>query len=89
MNWAAVILAFIGGLAISFVNFIIMRIMLKKGAEGAGAMSVRTVVMAGFFVALFFIAKALEIELIPFLIAGAIGATIGLVVFSVVMTRKP
>lgn len=88
MNWLAIILAFVGGLAVSFLNFVIMRLMLKKGTEGAGAMSVRTVVMAGFFVALFFIARALDLNLTQVLISGAVGATIGLVVFSVISTKK-
>ena len=88
MNWLPLILAGIAGLLVSFINCIILRSMLKR-KKTSGMNVVRTGITAVFMLALYFIGRALSLDVIKFIIAGAIGETIGLIAFSVLLTKKP
>ncbi|MCR5808990.1 MAG: hypothetical protein K6G56_05455 [Clostridiales bacterium] len=82
------VLAFAGGVFTGYINFLITRAALKREASGYAVMPARTLVTAGFITALYFTGRALGLKLAPFLIAGAAGATMGLIVFTLLLTRN-
>lgn len=79
--------AFICGVLAGYINFLITRAALKREA-GFAVMPLRTLVTAGFITALYFTGRALGLKLAPFLIAGALGLTLGLIVFTAVLMRR-
>lgn len=80
--------AFICGVLAGYINFLITRAALKREASGYAVMPARTLVTAGFITALYFTGRALGLKLAPFLIAGALGLTLGLIVFTAVLMRR-
>ncbi|MBO4849021.1 MAG: hypothetical protein J5586_07715 [Clostridia bacterium] len=74
--------AFVGGALISYLNSLITRAALKKGAGMVYMMPVRTLIAAGFLAALYFISVKAGFDPVSTLIAGAVGHTAGLVFFT-------
>lgn len=77
--------AFIAGVGVSYVNYLIAKAAMKKG--GFGLMPLRTLILAAFAAALYFTGKALACGPAPLIIGGAAGATAGLIVFTALLVR--
>lgn len=81
-------IAFAAGLLASFIDFLVSRATMKKESAKYYATPVRTVIACVFVAGLYIAAKLLGIERLPFLISGVIGATIGLVVFTILLLKS-
>ena len=87
MNWLPYIIAGAAGLLVSFVNFLILREMLKRN-KISGMNYVRTGITVVFVLALYFIGKASGLDTLKFIFAGAVGETVGLIAFSILLTKR-
>lgn len=80
-------IAFLAGLLASFTDYIVSRATMKKDSAKYYAAPVRTVIACVFVAGLYIAAKLLGIERLPFLLSGVAGATIGLIVFTVLLLK--
>ncbi len=81
-------LAFAAGLLASFVDYLVSRATVKKDSAKYYATPIRTAIACVFVAGLYIAAKFLGVERLPFLISGAVGATIGLVAFTVLLLKS-
>ena len=81
--------AFVGGALISWVNFLLLRQLMKsKGDTGIGLASpVRTIVSVAYLLILYLIGKRTELNAAALLIGGALGLTVTLFLFTLRLTR--
>lgn len=82
------VLAFLGGVLAEFANFIITRAALGKKSGVYMILPLRTLIAGGFIAAIYFIGMALKLDMTVFMISGALGATVGLIVFTLMLIRK-
>ena len=80
--------AFLCGVLAEAVNYFITRAALDKKSGAAAVIPVRTLVAALFLASLYYIGKGRKLDLVPFMIAGAVGATAGLAVFTLLLMKK-
>lgn len=80
-------IAFAAGLLASFVDYLVSRATMHKDSAKYYATPLRTIIACVFVAALYIIGNALKIKLVPFLISGAVGATVGLIVFTILLMR--
>ena len=83
-----IFVAFAVGIAAEFINYLITRSTLKKKKEKALIVSFRAFVSSAVLILLYFSAGALNINAAKCVISYAIGATIGLVVFTFLLIRE-
>ncbi|MBO4385377.1 MAG: hypothetical protein J5854_08195 [Clostridia bacterium] len=81
------VIAFSGGALAEFVNYLITRSALGKKSGVYMILPLRTLVAGGCLAAIYFIGRALKLDLTVFMIAGALGATAGLIVFTLLLIR--
>ena len=81
-------LAFAGGVLIEFINYVITGFALKKGTGAAFILPLRILIAAGFIAALYFIGAACGLDTTVFMAAGALGATAGLILFTLLLRKK-
>ena len=81
-------LAFSGGVLAEFVNYLITRSALGKKSGVYMILPLRTLVAGAFVAALYFIGKALDLNVTVFMIAGALGATAGLIAFTLMLAKN-
>ena len=81
--------AFIGGALISWVNFLLLRRMMKdKGDTGiALASPLRTILSAAYLVLLYFLGKRTDLSPGALLIGGALGLTVTLGLLTLRLSR--
>jgi hypothetical protein len=82
--------AFVGGAAISWVNYLLLRFLLKKkGNAGIGLVSpLRTILSVAYLLILFLIGKKAGLNTTALLIGGALGLTVMLTFFTYRLTRR-
>ncbi len=82
--------AFAGGALISWVNFLLLRrVMKSKGAEGIGmAAPARMLMSAAYFLILYLIGRHTDLNLFALLIGGALGLTAALALFTGLLSRE-
>ena len=80
-------IAFAAGLLAAFVDYLVSRATAKKNSAKYYATPVRTLIACVFVAGLYVAAKLLGIDRLPFLISGAVGATVGLIVFTILLVR--
>ncbi len=83
------IAAFAGGAAVSWVNYLLLRFLLKKkGEAGIGMVSpLRTILSVAYLLILFLIGKKTGLNTTALLIGGALGLTVMLTFFTFRLTR--
>lgn len=81
-------LAFAGGMLMEFINYIITGSALEREAGAMFILPLRTLIAAGFIAALYFIGKALGLDPAVFMTGGALGATAGLILFTLLLKKK-
>ena len=82
------VLAFILGLGVSFLNYIVTGAALKNGTRGMGIMPLRTLITAAFIAGVYFGGRALDVNTAALLIGAAAGLTVGLTVSTFVLMRN-
>ena len=84
------IAAFVGGAAVSWVNYLLLRFLLKKkGEAGIGMVSpLRTILSVAYLLILFLIGKKTGLNTTALLIGGALGLTVMLTFFTFRLTRS-
>lgn len=84
------IAAFVGGAAVSWVNYLLLRFLLKKkGEAGIGMVSpLRTILSVAYLLILFLIGKKTGLNTTVLLIGGALGLTVMLTFFTFRLTRS-
>ncbi len=87
-GYLPVIAAFVLGVLAEYVNYLITRKALAGRGNAHAIIPLRTLVTGGFIALLFLCGRAFGLELGPLLIAGAAGATAGLIVFTLILLRK-
>ena len=82
--------AFIGGALVSWVNFLLLRMLIKnRGNTGIGLISpIRTILSIVYLVILYWIGKHTELNLTALLIGGALGLTVMLTFFTLRLTKE-
>ncbi len=82
--------AFIGGCAVSWVNFLFLRRLMKsKGDTGAALASpIRMILSAAYLVLLYLIGKNTALSLTALLVGGALGLTAALAFFTIRLSRN-
>lgn len=91
MEWFLIwIAAFVGGLLISFANYLLLRrLIASRGDTGVSLASpIRAILSAAYLVLLYFIGKRTELSSGPLLIGGALGLTVGLFYFTARLTQE-
>ena len=81
-------LAFAGGMLTEFINYLITRAALKRETGLNFILPIRTIIAACFIAALYFIGKGAGVDIAVLLIAGALGATAGLVLFTLMLKKN-
>ena len=81
--------AFAGGVLVSWLNYLVMKAILRRGGGAASASPLRTLVTVVFFVLLYLIGGKTGIPQIPLLVGGALGLTAGLAYFTRLLIRRP
>ena len=79
--------AFICGVAVEFVNFLITRSALEKKSLAA-IFPLRSLVAAAFLAALYFASRALGLNVTACMIAGVVGASAALAAFTALLIRS-
>lgn len=79
--------AFACGVLAAYINQLITRSVLKGGRVGFAA-AFRALVTSVFMAILFLIGAKTELDLYALLIGGALGATCGMILFTVLMLNK-
>ena len=82
--------AFIGGCAVSWVNFLLLRRLMKgRGETGAALASpIRMILSAAYLVLLYLIGKNTAFSLTALLVGGALGLTAALAFFTLRLARS-
>ena len=80
--------AFLCGVLAEAVNYYITRAALDKKSGAAAIFPVRPLVAALFLASLYYVGKGRKLDVMPFMIAGVLGATAGLAVFTFLLMRK-
>ena len=82
--------AFVGGAAVSWVNYLLLRFLLKKkGEAGIGLVSpLRTILSVAYLLILFLLGKKVGLNTTVLLIGGALGLTVMLTFFTYRLTRR-
>ena len=84
-EYLPLLIPFFGGIAVETANFFITRAVLKKQGGATAALALRSLLAAGYLIAVYFIAKALTPDPGRYLIAAAVGASVGLLVFTILL----
>lgn len=82
------LLPFLGGIAIETANFFITRAVLSRQNGAPIAVPLRALLAGGYMVAVYFIARALTPDPGKYLIAAAVGASVGLLIFTILLMRS-
>lgn len=82
-RWIPALAAFALGVLTAYVNSRITKAALNKGKNPAAILPLRTLVSAGFIIIVFLISEKLKLDITYTLIGAALGATLGLIVFTV------
>ena len=77
--------AFIAGFAVEYANYAITRSALKKDRDMVTVFPLRTIITAAFFAILYFASRAIVKNVTVCMIAAALGATAGLVIFTMLL----
>ena len=80
--------ALIGGLAVAFSDYLLMKKAVDRPEKMSLFLILRTLLAAVFVAALYFIAAAAGLKLIPFMISGAVGLTIGLAITTFILMKR-
>ena len=82
--------AFAGGALVSWVNFLLLRLLLKrKGESGISLVSpVRTVLSIAYLLVLYLVGKRTGLNSTALLIGGGLGLTVLLTYFTFRLTRE-
>ena len=80
--------AFAAGFAVECANYLITRAALRKNKNASALFPLRTLITAAFLAALYFASKALTDDASACLIAGAVGATAGLAIFTFILINN-
>ena len=82
--------AFAGGALISWVNFLLLRALMKaKGETGISLASpLRMLMSAAYLLILYYVGKHTELNLTALLVGGALGLTVTLLLFTILLTGK-
>ncbi len=80
--------AFLAGFAVEVVNYLITRSALSSKKDVFLIFPLRTLIAGAFLIALYFTAKALGLDVTACMIAGAVGATVGLAAFTALLMRN-
>ena len=88
-TFLAALAAFAGGALVSWVNFLLLRALMKgKGETGITVASpVRMLMSAAYLLILYMIGKHTELSLTGLLVGGALGLTVTLLFFTLRLTR--
>lgn len=82
------LLAFLGGCAVSALNFWINLGALKKKPSALASLSiVRQLWSVGYLVAVFFLARVLPWDIVPLLVGAAVGLTVPAFLFSMRLAK--
>ena len=87
-EYLPLLIPFFGGIAVETANYFITRAALKKQSGASAAIALRSLLVTGFLAAVFFIARAVTSDPGRYLIAAAVGASVGLLVFTVLLMRS-
>ncbi len=81
--------AFVGGALVSWVNYLLLRRLIKSsGEKGIGAASpIRTLLSAAYLLILYFIGKRTGLNVVALLLGGALGLTVLLIFFTLRLTK--
>ena len=88
MEWFPDICAFVGGLLVALGDFFMMRKAADMPEKINTFITLRTVISAVAIALLYFIGKAADLKLVPFMVSGAVGLTLGILVTTLVMMHK-
>ena len=82
--------AFFGGALVSWVNYLLLRLLIKcKGERGVALISpVRTLLSVAYLLILYLVGKRTGLHSTALLIGGALGLTVMLTVFTFRLTRE-
>ena len=80
--------AFSAGIAVELVNFLITRSAINGKKDVFVIFPLRTIIAGAFLAALYFTVKALGLDVTACMIAGAVGASVGLVLFMAILMRN-
>lgn len=79
---------FIAGVAVSFINYLVSRAALRRNKDSALIFPLRTVFAAGFLILVYFVSKSLALSVNACLISGALGVTVGITVFTMILIKN-
>ena len=79
---------FAAGIAVELVNYLITRSALSQKKDVFLIFPLRTIIAGAFLIALYFTAKALGLDVTSCMIAGAVGASVGLIAFTAILMRN-
>ena len=82
------ILAFAGGAIIETINWSLTRYALDKKKGTFAILPIRCVLAACYIAALYFAAKRFSADFVPVVIAGVVGLSAGLLVFTILLMRR-
>ena len=88
MEWFPCICAFVGGIAVSLVDYALMKKAMGEPDKLTVLLLLRTFIAAAAIALLYFIGKWTGVSLVPFMIAGALGLTLGLVVTTLILMKQ-
>ncbi len=88
MEWFPCICAFIRGVGVSIADFALMKKAMGTPDKLSALLLLRTFVSAAAVALLYFIGKWTGVQLVQFMIAGALGLTCGLVVTTLILMKK-
>lgn len=80
--------AFVVGAVLSYINYRIAKVLMPQNKLAAASL-IRQVLSIGYLVGLYFIGQATDINLWALMIGGALGITLPLLVFTVLLVKKP
>lgn len=88
MEWFPCICAFIGGVGVSLVDFALMKKAMGVPEKLSGFLLLRTFISAAAVALLYFIGRWTGVQLLPFMIVGALGLTAGLILTTLILMKK-
>lgn len=85
----AAVLSFVGGAAVSFLNYVITSAIMKKKPELLSVgMVVRQVINVSYLAAVYFIASAILDSVVTPLVGAVIGLTLSMFLFTYLLVKK-
>ncbi len=78
--------AFAGGIVIELINYLVTKAALK-GRGSLYVLPLRTLLTAAYIAALYFIGEKASFGIRPPMIGGALGCTLGIIIFSLLLAR--